>query len=467
MNVRGLDDEPSDDPCFADIATLQSLFRSRALSPVDLVRRFLDRIEQTEPVISAYLAVDRSGALAAAGRAEALYRDGNAPALSGIPVAIKDTIDVAGLPTTNGSLSCPKIPKRRDAEVVRRLREAGAVILGKTNAHEFGLGGTTANALATTRNPWDPGRIAAGSSGGSAAAIAAGSAVLALGGDAGGSIRAPAAWCGIAGLRPTRGLIPVDGALSVTPMDVLGPMARHSRDLLVAMRVLVRRNRRRWADRDGPSSAASAGQRILVPYDLIGALCDAEVIQRVLAAAEWYRAAGATVLPMTWPKDLLLDARRAAMTLTALSAARRLGGRDRSLLGADVAAVIERGDRMGPEDEAWVWSVVERLQTLLERPVGGGDLVLTPVWPCDPPVVGGNIVTINARPCPYDEVRAIFTAPASLLGLPQHAFNVGFAKTGLPVGAQLMGAKGSDVDLLRLAVAFEEAHDYLDRRPHL
>ena len=460
-------DPQGDETCFASVARLADGFRRRALSPVDLIETLLRRIDRLDGTLGAYVSVDGEGARAAARKARKAIEAGGAPGpLCGIPVAVKDTIDVRGLPTTNGSRACPPKPAARDAEVVKRLRRAGAVIVGKANTHEFGLDGTTANALVTTRNPWDPERVPAGSSGGSAVAVAAGMAVAALGGDAGGSIRAPAAWCGVAGLRPTLGLVPGGGATSLSPtIDTIGPLARRSSDVLAILGVIADPKRGHGQNGDECSGTIPDGTVVMVPFGLMGDLCDLEVVAACDTAARWFASAGATVRSLNWPVDLLLEARDAVMSLIATQAAVRLGHVDPNLLGDDVRAVIARGRDLGPQAGGRVRGVFERLGRLLGDHLDAGAVVLTPVWPCDPPHVGGGPVCINGRPRAYDEVRSLFTATASLLGLPQAVFNAGFGSRDLPIGLQLMGERYGDARLLCLAEAFETAHDHMWRRP--
>jgi len=461
LDLRG------DEVCFASIARLADAFHRRIVSPVDLIETVLQKIDRLDRNLGAYVWLDKEGARAAARNAQTAFETDTAPGpLCGIPIAVKDTMDVRGLPTTNGSRASPARPVASDAKVVKRLRRAGAVIVGKANTHEFGLGGTTANALLTTRNPWNPARIPAGSSGGSAVAVAAGMAVAALGGDAGGSIRAPAAWCGVAGLRPTLGIVPGGGATSLSPtIDTIGPMARHSSDVLAVLDVIADLKHRHRLSRGEWSGKIPDGTEVLVPSRLLHDLCDDEVVAACETGAKWFAAAGASVRSLEWPVELLLDSRQAVMSLIAAESATRLDHLDPNLLGDDTREVIARGRALGPQAIERIRGVVERLSRLLSDRLDAGAMVLTPVWPCDPPPVGGGAVCINGRSRAYDEVRSLFTATASLLGLPQAVFNAGFSCRGLPIGLQLLGKRYSDAVLLGLAAAFEDANDHSRRQP--
>jgi aspartyl-tRNA(Asn)/glutamyl-tRNA(Gln) amidotransferase subunit A len=297
-------------------------------------------------------------------------------------------------------------------------------------------------------------------------AVAAGMAVAALGGDAGGSIRAPAAWCGVAGLRPTLGIVPGGGATSLSPtIDTIGPMARHSSDVLSVLDVIADLKHGRGLSRDELSGKIPDGTEILVPSRLLHDLCDDEVAAACESGAKWFAAAGASVRSLEWPVELLIDSRQAVMSLIAAESSTRLGHLDPNLLGDDVRAVIARGRALGPQAIEQIRGVVERLGRLLGDCLDAGAMVLTPVWPCDPPPAGGGPVCINGRPHAYDEVRSLFTATASLLGLPQAVFNAAFSCHGLPIGLQLLGKRYSDAVLLSLAAAFENANDHSQRRP--
>ena len=248
-------------------------------------------------------------------------------------------------------------------------------------------------------------------------------------------------------------------------IDTVGPMVRRSSDVLAVLGEIVD-PKHRLGPRGGElSETIPEGTVVLVPFRLLHDLCDHEVAAAGETAATWYASAGAAVRSLEWPLDLLLDARRAVMSLIAAEAAARLGHLDPNLLGDDVRAVIARGRELGPQVAEEVHRVVDRLGRLLRDHFDAGAVVLTPVWPCDPPTVGGGAVWINGRPRAYDEVRSLFTATASLLGLPQAVFNAGFSSRGLPIGLQLMGNRYGDAVLLRLTAAFEDANDHLRRYP--
>src|SRR5207302_8378379 len=217
------------------------MYRRGETSPSEVVRAVLDRIESHELRLHAYRFLDRDAALAAAARWDAPARKADAPALAGIPIAVKDVICTRNWPTTCGSRILEGFRSPYDATAVVRLREAGAILLGKTNCDEFGMGSSTENSgYGVTRNPWDDARVPGGSSGGSAAAVAAGEAAAALGTDTGGSIRQPAAFCGVVGLKPTYGRVSRYGLVAfASSLDQIGPLAHDVRDAALLLQVIA------------------------------------------------------------------------------------------------------------------------------------------------------------------------------------------------------------------------------------
>ena len=265
--------------------------REGSSSPRELFDRAVARIRAADPVVRAFVAFDEEQARADAEELsrEAARGDFRGP-LHGVPIAVKDVIDVRGLPTRGGSLVTDDTPAAEDAPAVRRLREAGALLLGKTTTHEFAHGVTTP----PTRNPWAVDRIPGGSSGGSAAAVATGQCLAALGSDTGGSIRVPASLCGVSGLRPRPGDVPTAGILPFSPrLDTCGPLARDVADLAVLFEVLSGRRCR-------PGSGADRLRIGSVPAEALGEVDD-EVAAAVDAAVRLLAGAGATVTPVAVP----------------------------------------------------------------------------------------------------------------------------------------------------------------------
>jgi amidase len=230
------------EPCDLSAREARRLIGRRSLSPVELLESCLTRIEQVNPAVNAFVALDMPGARAAAKQAEdAVMRGDELPRLHGLPIGVKDLDETAGLRTTWGSTIYRDHVPTQDAGMVARLRSAGGLVLGKTNTPEWGLGANTRNAVyGATGNPFDPAKSCAGSSGGSAVALAANMVPLCTGSDMGGSLRNPAAFCGIVGFRPSPGLVPSEKrALGWSPLSVLGPMARNVEDLCLLLSAMA------------------------------------------------------------------------------------------------------------------------------------------------------------------------------------------------------------------------------------
>src|SRR3989442_4734951 len=232
----------TNDLAFLSLTELSELIRSRKVSPVEVTRNILERIEKLQPALNAYITVTRDVALKSAQKAESeiQQKKWRGP-LHGVPVAVKDLFDTAGIKTTAGSAVFKDRVPDKDAEVIRTLKAAGAVLVGKTNMHEFAFGGTSlVTYFGGVHNPWELGHIAGGSSGGSAAAVAGGLCFGALGSDTAGSIRQPAAYCGIVGLKPTYGLVSTRGVIPLSwSLDHVGPMTRTVADAALLLQVVA------------------------------------------------------------------------------------------------------------------------------------------------------------------------------------------------------------------------------------
>src|SRR5438132_6331023 len=232
----------TNDLAFLSLTELSELIRSRKVSPVEVTRNILERIEKLQPALNAYITVTRDVAMKSAQEAESeiQQKKWRGP-LHGVPVAVKDLFDTAGIKTTAGSAVFKDRVPDKDAEVIRKLKAAGAVLVGKTNMHEFAFGGSSlVTYFGGVHNPWDSGRIAGGSSGGSAAAVAAGLCYGALGSDTAGSIRSPAAYCGIVGHKPTYGLVSTRGVIPLSwTLDHVGPMTRTVSDTALLLEAIA------------------------------------------------------------------------------------------------------------------------------------------------------------------------------------------------------------------------------------
>lgn len=449
-------------------AEVRHRFRDRSLSPVELARAYLDRIERLNPTLNAYLTVAADLALIAAQDSEhRLIAGAEMRPLEGIPVALKDNIAVAGLPMAAGSPFLTGNMPNEDATVTRRLIAAGAVILGKLNMHEWALGATGVNPhVGSARNPWDTGRMTGGSSSGAGAALGADLTVLALGSDTGGSGRIPAALCGVSGLRPTTGRISNRGVVPLAwSFDVVSPMARRAADVAHLLGVLA------GYDPADPTSAnvpvpdnlppqpSVIGLRIALLSGFFQHDLEPGIGAATRAAAGVLEGLGADIEETEIPgiKDTLsalttmLQAEAAAFHADRLASAPEL-------FGPSVAERLHAaGRRTAPEygaarQTARVW------QRKLSDLMGRFDLLLCPTCAVTAPPIG------DAHDVPVTRALTRLTYPWSISALPAISLPAGFSR-GLPVGVQLVGAPWREDTVLRAADALQAATSWHLRRP--
>lgn len=407
--------------------------RDGSTTPLALLEFSLNRMREVDPVVQAFVTVDEDRVRADAARLtkEAAGDHIRGP-LHGVPVAVKDVIDVHGLPTRGGSAVTDESPAMADAPAVQRLRDAGALILGKTTSHEFAHGVTTP----PTRNPWDPQRIPGGSSGGSAAAVASGQCLAAIGSDTGGSIRVPAALCGVSGLRPLLNAIPVEGVIPFAPrLDTCGPIARDAVDLALLYEVL--------SGRPCPLRASVTGMRIgVVPPSRLGEVDDG-VADAVEAAIQHLAAAGAATTTADVPPFPSWSAPRAVYVLAAFLDVHRDAGwypQRRHCYTAEVAGYLAQAERITPQSRSAAVDELTRLEHGLRAGLADVDVVVLPTTPItapradecdfDPDAVGrAPIVGTLMRLC----------GPFSWCGLAAVTVPCGITAEGMPVGLQIAG----------------------------
>ncbi|GMA33155.1 amidase [Litorihabitans aurantiacus] len=455
------------------VAQARALLEAGATS-TELVGAALARATEVEH-LAAFASVDGERALARAARL-----DGAAPLgpLHGVPIVLKDNVAQAGLANRAGSRVLPDVPAPADATVTARLEAAGAVVVGRTNMHELAWGGTTDNPhLGTCRNPWDPARVAAGSSGGTAAAVAAGVVPVGIGTDTGGSVRLPSAVTNLTGLRPTLGAIPTDGVVPLAwTLDTVGPMGRSAADCLALWDVIADAPAGRPSGAQvpvplvpadgGPADAPFAGLRVGVLTD--HALRDLQpgVELAVLGLLGSLLHGGAVVEEVALPDlELMVDA-LVVVDAAEPSAVHARSVRDHpELIGADVLAQLLAGAELGAVEYLQAQRFRTHLGAHLERLWSRVDVLVSPTLPFTAPLVGERLVTING--VEVDNLRANmrFTSLPSLTGCPAVSLPAGFDEAGLPVGAQLVAAPGRDRDLLLLAARVQEVTDHHRRRP--
>jgi aspartyl-tRNA(Asn)/glutamyl-tRNA(Gln) amidotransferase subunit A len=389
--------------------------------------------------------------------------------LEGIPLAVKDLFETAGVRTTAGALFFKDHIPTHDAVVVQKGRAAGAQLIGKANTHEIALGVTTVNPhFGTCRNPWDTARIPGGSSGGSAVAVATGMAIAALGTDTGGSIRIPASLCGIVGLKPTYGRVSLRGVFPLSwNLDHAGPLTRSVTDAAILLQVIA------GYDEDDPHCVdlpaddymrhledGAAGLRFALVVGAYVGQSDPEVLEAVDAAAELISRTGATVSKVTL--EYLRDAAVANSQMTQADAATY--HRERLLehpemFGADVRERLETGRDLTTADYVLARRVQSEIKRRLQRLFEEYDVLMLPATPIAAPPIEGNDAVESAR------LLTRFTAPFNLTGFPAISIPCGSTSMGLPVALQMVAAPWNEARLLQAARAYERETDWGSRHP--
>jgi len=461
---------------FAAIEEVAPAIARGEMSPVELTRAVLRQIETLEGRLNCYITVLSDAALVEATQAEAEIRSGRYRGpLHGIPVAIKDNLETAGIRSTAGSKILADYLPAEDAPVVARLRAAGAIIVGKTNLHEFGMGATSVNPhYGASRNPWNPNLITGGSSGGSAAAVAAGMALAALGTDAGGSVRIPAALCGVVGLKATHGLVPIRGCLGASnpTVDHIGPLTRSVGDALLVLRAIAGPDPRDPTTEGVPRlpndldlGGGIAGLRVGIPtmHYFDGLAAEHETLVRA-SIAELGRL-GATLVDVSVPDHAVLLDGVAGLNSERLAYHghwMRTRLPDYSL---DVQASLLAAQLIPAGDYATALRVrrllAERYASVLRQvDVLAMPTVVTPAYP----VADAEMPTADSL-LKENPPLARNTRLANLTGLPAISLPAGFTESGLPVGLMLMGRAFAEGTVLRTASAFEAATNWHRRRP--
>lgn len=457
--------------CDLTLAEAAAAVRARSVSPVELTESLLERIARLDNQLRTYITVTPERALEQARAAEqAITRGEVTGPLHGVPLALKDLFDTAGVATTGGSgLLRDRVPDR-DATVVTRLRQAGTVLLGKLNMHEFAYGVTTTNPHhGICRNPWNPEHIPGGSSGGSGAAVAARLCYGSLGSDTGGSIRIPAALCGITGLKPTYGRVSRAGVLPLSwTLDHVGPMTRTVTDAALLLQAIAGHD---------PADAASAsvpvpdytvdlergarGLRLGVPRGYFYDGAQPAVLSSIDAALDVYRSAGASIIEVAIP-DLDLAGPAFAPLISVEAAAchlRNLRQRPEAY-GDDVRLRLEQGALYPAVQYVQAQQARQRVVAGFEAAMRDVDVLVTPAVPVTAPAIHTTVV---ATPNPLTRC----TFPLDVCGFPAMSIPCGFDHAGLPVGLQLIGRPWDEATVLRAGRAYERETDWTFRRPPL
>jgi aspartyl-tRNA(Asn)/glutamyl-tRNA(Gln) amidotransferase subunit A len=473
-----------------DLRTLRGQLGRGETTSVALVRSCLARIAALDPDLHAFLRLNPA-AEAEAAAADAARAGGRAGPLCGVPVALKDNLCTAGLVTTCGSALLRRFVPLRDATVVARLRTAGAVVLGKTNLDEFAMGSSTENsAFGPSRNPWDTARVPGGSSGGSAVAVAAGMAPLALGSETGGSVRQPAAFCGVVGVKPTYGRVSRSGLVAFgSSLDQVGVLAGRVEDAAELLGVLAGRDPDDATSADVPvptyaraCDEGARGLRVGLPREYLAEGLDPEIARAVRDAAERLAREGAEIsevsLPHTpWaiPTYYVLATAEASSNLARFDGVRYgervdpgrgLQAMYRATRGAGFGREVKRRILLGTfvlsagYHEAYYGRAL-RVRGLLAHDFeavfsAGADLLLTPTTPTAAFPLGEKV----ADPLSM-YLSDVYTATVNLAGLPAVSVPAGRATSGLPLGVQAIGPAFGEERLFRAAAALERAFGVL------
>jgi aspartyl-tRNA(Asn)/glutamyl-tRNA(Gln) amidotransferase subunit A len=441
--------------CFQSVDELSRGYRSGAVSPVEVVRTLFTRIARINPTLVAYYELNEAAALKAAQASEVRYRAGlPLSATDGIPVSIKDHIDVAGMASPRGLPMDTAARPAHDSPATARLREAGAVIMGKTTMPELSVIPVThTRAFGVTRNPLDTSRSPGGSSGGAAAAVAAGLCTIAIGSDGGGSIRLPAAFTGIVGHKPTLGRVPYFPGQ--TDRTVAGPLARSVRDCAHAMNVVARADGRDWmelppeeTDYVAALSGELRGLRIAYSPDYGYQKVDPEIAGTIEAAVEAMARAGAQVTKIG---RVCSDPFRAYMIQAGLRlrSAKRRNDEPRA-----VASMLDFAAALTPEDLQFMLDERNKLGADLLQVFSRSDVLVSPTSPVVAPTVG-EFYPDGDTLGEANRNLIGFTCPVNLVHMPAISVPWGRTPGGLPVGIQIAGPKYSDALVLRVASIME------------
>ncbi len=478
------------------IAQLRQQLTAGEVTSVELTRACLARIAATNPQVNSFITVCESEALAAAEAADQRLATGDAAPLTGIPLAVKDIFNCIDVRTTCGSKILDNYISPYDATAIAKLREQGAVILGKLNMDEFAMGSSNENsASGSVKNPWDLQRVPGGSSGGSAAAVAAGQAFATLGTDTGGSIRQPASHCGVVGLKPTYGRVSRYGVIAyASSLDQVGPVAGNVEDCALLLGAVAGYDPADSTSVDTPVpdylanlKAGVAGKKIGLPKEYFLAGLDADVKQAVDAAIATYRQLGAEIVEVSLPHtDYAVACYYLIATAEASSNLARYDGVRYGLRkdnGEGLIGMYQQTRAAGFGDEVKrrimlgtyalssgyydaYYIKAQKVRTLIRQDFLDAfaqvDLLLTPVAPTPAFKLGEKI---NDPLQMY--LSDIFTIPVNLAGTCGISLPAGVSSEGLPIGVQLIGKPFAEAELLQAAYAFEQATDWGGKVPEL
>jgi aspartyl-tRNA(Asn)/glutamyl-tRNA(Gln) amidotransferase subunit A len=457
---------------FASIAEIGKLYWARKLSPVELTRFLLDRITRLNPRLNAYLTICEEQALQQATLAESAFagkRDGKSARelgpLFGIPISLKDNIYTAGIRTSAGSKILRDFIPLHDAPVVTAFKEAGAIILGKTNMHEFAYGVTSNNPhFGPVRNPWDDTRIAGGSSGGSAAALAAGLCYGSIATDTGGSIRIPSSLCGIVGLKPGLGRVSTQDVVPLSPtLDVVGPLARSAEDAALLLDAIfsLGTNERSLIHRRTSSSLARRA-KLGIPKGFFFDVISPEVQSAFDRAIRVLKKSGSSIKEISL--SLLPETEDAGNQIAWAEATlyhQQAGWfpEHSADYGEDVRSRLEMGTQVSAVSYLKALQTREKFIAALRVAMEDAhvDALVVPTTPIAAPLIGEESTSISGSTYPTRALLLRLNRPANLAGVPAISVPCGLTEDGLPIGLQFIAAVRKESLILELARNFEQA----------
>jgi aspartyl-tRNA(Asn)/glutamyl-tRNA(Gln) amidotransferase subunit A len=481
---------------YQSITDLSAQLEAKELSAVELTRAIIARTEAVEPRVRAFNSSDEADALAQAAASDRRRAAGGAlSSLEGIPIGLKDVIAVTDQPLTASSKMLANFVSPYDATVTKKLKSAGAVLWGRLNCDEFAMGSSTENsAFHPTGNPWDVTRVPGGSSGGSAAAVAAGEAIAALGSDTGGSIRQPAALCGVVGLKPTYGLVSRFGLIAyASSLDQIGPFARTVEDAAIVLGAIAGHDERDSTSYNTkiPNYRTELGSRrgpwkLGIPKEYFGEGLDPEIGAAAEKAIAFYQAQGCEIREVSLPHtQFCLDTYYIIATAEASSNLARFDGiryGHRSKNAKDVVDLYfrSRAEGFGAEVKRRIilgtyvlssgyydayYLRAQKVRTLIRQDFLNAykdiDALITPTSPIPAFKIGEKSDPLAMYLCD------IYTIGVNLAGLPGISVPCGFTKSGLPIGLQLIGQPFQESNLLAIAHAYERAHEWSTKHPNL
>ncbi len=458
------------------VTDLSRMISAGELSPVDLVNATLQRIEFVQPELNAYLEIFESELIAGAESAEGEIRKYGAKSpLHGIPVGLKDLVDVKGKITTGGSAATERVEAKTDSTVAKRLRAAGALLTGKLNLVEFAFGFSSVNPhTGDVKNPWNTERVAAGSSSGSAASVASGAAAMAIGTDTGGSVRMPAAACGITGLKPTYGLVSRHGVMDLSwSSDHVGPMCRTAADCALMMNAMAgfdsndpASSRHSISDYGAELGRGLKGVRIGVPSDYFFDQVDPQISTAVESAIQAMQGEGAVIREVAMPWVSVGRAVNVAVLLPEAAAVHRKRLAEK---GNQYSPAVRHRLKAGLEVSAVDYIHAQRARSMfghqMTQAMEDLDALVTPTVPIQTPTIA------ETTPPPGSAIPQAggefpnFTGVFNATGQPSMSLNCGFTEDGMPIGLMISGKAFEDARLIGIGHAYQQITDWHCRKP--